>query len=210
MTTDLEKAGAVVSGLEAKRAACIQQGDALTDERSSIALAVHASGDKAARKRLDEINAALGAHASELASLDAALQAAAERVVAAQQAEAHAADLENVRRLRELVAAFREAGEELDDAMRDIGEIGALLKSILNQMHSLDCRFPSHAQLDALGAQAMATALMGTPWHKHYEHVPPRSRHTFKELISGWSDVIENGIKRRLGEQMSDKAEEAA
>jgi hypothetical protein len=43
-----------------------------------VALDAH-TGDGKARKRLDEINAAVATHASELQSLDAALRAAGEK-----------------------------------------------------------------------------------------------------------------------------------
>src|SRR5262249_9734736 len=83
----VEKAETVIADLEAKRAACVKRGTELADERAAVALAAH-TGDAKARKRLDEINAAIASHASELASFDAALKAAGERLLRAQSAEA--------------------------------------------------------------------------------------------------------------------------
>jgi hypothetical protein len=54
----IEKAEAVVAELEAKRIKCVAHGTELQDERANVALAAH-TGDVKARKRLDEINAAL-------------------------------------------------------------------------------------------------------------------------------------------------------
>jgi hypothetical protein len=85
--TDLEKAEAVVCAIGEKRAACIRAGTDLQYERASVALAAY-TGDEKARKRLDEIEAALTAHASSLGSIDAAIKAAAEHVIAAQAAVA--------------------------------------------------------------------------------------------------------------------------
>jgi rubrerythrin len=82
----IEKAEATVASLEAKRAACVAHGTELADERSHVALAAH-TGDAKARKRLDEINDDLAVHGSELASLDAALRAASEKLAQAKQAE---------------------------------------------------------------------------------------------------------------------------
>jgi hypothetical protein len=58
----VEKAEAVVASLEAKREECVRHGVELQDDRANVALAAH-TGDARARKRLDEINAAVAAHA---------------------------------------------------------------------------------------------------------------------------------------------------
>jgi chromosome segregation ATPase len=89
--SDLKKAEAVVVQLEQKRSACIARGTELQDERANVALDAYTSDPKA-RRRLDEINAAVATHASELASLDAALRVAAERLDRARAAEATASD----------------------------------------------------------------------------------------------------------------------
>jgi hypothetical protein len=75
----VEQAMKVVAQLEAKREACVRAGTELHDERANVPLSAH-TGDAKARKRLDEINTAVATHASELASLDAALRAAADKL----------------------------------------------------------------------------------------------------------------------------------
>ena len=89
MTTDLEKAEAVMRMIGEKRAQFVQQHSVLCDERDDVALRAYV-GDADARKRLDAINVALATHASdlELAAIDAALKAAVAGVAAAQQAVA--------------------------------------------------------------------------------------------------------------------------
>jgi chromosome segregation ATPase len=72
----VEKAEAVVAQLEQKRAACMKHGTELQDERANVALDAH-TGDAKARQRLNEINSEIAVHASELASLDAAMRAGA-------------------------------------------------------------------------------------------------------------------------------------
>ena len=68
-------AEAILADLTAKRAHCQRHGIELADQRAQIALKAH-TGDIPARERLDQINAAIASHGSELASYDAALQAA--------------------------------------------------------------------------------------------------------------------------------------
>ncbi len=204
--TDIEAAEKTIAILTDKKdraAARIQQ---IAEERKSVGFAVHADGDAKARKRLDQLNADDATMVGELQSLDAAITEATARLAAAKAAPAQEADGANARATREVLGAFREAGHELDDAMRDIGEIGALLQNLLSQLHNLGCQFPSHQQLNTLGAQALATSLMSTPWHKRYEHVPPNQRRTFGSLIDTWSKTIEASIAERLGEQQNERA----
>jgi hypothetical protein len=91
--SDVEKAKAVIWALEAKRETCIQRGRELADERASVALAAH-TGDQKAAKKLESIHQAIVVHGSELASLDAALRAAGEKLQAAERVvEAIGADI---------------------------------------------------------------------------------------------------------------------
>jgi septal ring factor EnvC (AmiA/AmiB activator) len=85
--TDLEKAEAVVAKLEAKRAQLIKSGTDLADERAALAYSAHANNDAKAKSRLEQVHSAIATHSSELASLDAALRAATERVAQARQQE---------------------------------------------------------------------------------------------------------------------------
>jgi chromosome segregation ATPase len=87
----VKNAEATVASLEQKRIKCVAHGTELQDERANVALAAH-TGDVKARKRLDEINAALAVHSSELASLDAALRAATEQLERAREKEAQQTD----------------------------------------------------------------------------------------------------------------------
>jgi hypothetical protein len=76
-------AQSVVADLEAKRTTAIQHGTELADERANVALAAH-TGDEKAAQRLQEIHQAIAVHGRELASLDAAIRAAGDKVAAAQ------------------------------------------------------------------------------------------------------------------------------
>ena len=89
--TEVEKCETTNRDLEAKRAACVKRGTDLADERANVALAAH-TGNVKARKRLDEINATIATHGSELVSLDAAIKAAGESLKKAEAAAALEAD----------------------------------------------------------------------------------------------------------------------
>lgn len=103
--TDVEKAEKIVADLEAKRAASIARGTALADERANTAFGAH-TGDGKAAKRLEEIHIAIATHASELASLDAALRTATDKVDTARHAAAQAEDQNQARELRVVLKEF--------------------------------------------------------------------------------------------------------
>jgi DNA repair exonuclease SbcCD ATPase subunit len=83
----LAAAKQVVTDLEAKRTDAVRHSEALAAERSEIALRAH-SGDDAARRRLDELHGDIGRQSSELASLEAAVAEALQRVRDAEAAVA--------------------------------------------------------------------------------------------------------------------------
>jgi hypothetical protein len=115
MSTDLEKAEAVVRTIEEKRAQFIKQRSTLCDERDDVALRAY-TGDVQARKRLDEINVALATRVSEmeLASVAGALRAANKQVAAAKQAIGHEAAKQHFKKLHEQLNALEEMAGPLD------------------------------------------------------------------------------------------------
>lgn len=131
----VEKAEKVVASLEAKHEACVRHGTELQAERANVALAAH-TGDAKSRKRLDEINTAIATHASELASLDAALRAAADRLTKAREHEAAAADRALAKEVRKACSEFVARAERLDqlgveysDNAQALEALGAWLNS---------------------------------------------------------------------------------
>jgi chromosome segregation ATPase len=152
----VEKAEAVVAQLEQKRSACVRHGTELQDERANVALSAH-TGDAKARKRLDEINSEIAVHSSELASLDAALGAASERLEKARQHEAQKADRQRATALRQELVAFREHGRALKVAFDAI----ALHGNGLWQTHTRSAtrRHWRPSTHGGLRSNAMATSL---------------------------------------------------
>jgi hypothetical protein len=129
MSTDLEKAEAVVRTIEEKRVQFVRQRSALCDERDDVALRAYI-GDVQARKRLDEINTVLATRASgmELASLDAAKRAANKKVTAVKQAIGHEAAKQHFKQLHEQISALQEMAGPLDACLGRMvpGSMGGL------------------------------------------------------------------------------------
>jgi hypothetical protein len=206
----VEKAEAVVAQLEQKRSACVRHGTELQDERANVALSAH-TGDAKARKRLDEINSEIAVHSSELASLDAALRAASERLEKARQHEAQKADRQRATALRQELVAFREHGRALKVAFDAIALHGNGLWQTHTRMQQLGVNFPNGQQLDAIGGRALMAACAQTPWRRRFDAVPPRERYDIAEAVEGWIASIEKQIAARLGEpQENENAADAA
>ncbi len=202
----VEKAEAIVADLENKRAACVQRGTELADERANVALAAHTGHAKAA-KRLEEIHHAIVRHGSELASLDAALRAAGDRLVAAKAAEARSADATAAKELRSVLKEFLNHVRVLDDALSIVAAAGNDMRETLTRMHQLGAATPSYEQLDSLGARCLLTACAATPWRRHFEALPPNQRRSFTDTVSQWTAAIErNFVAPRLGENQKEEA----
>jgi chromosome segregation ATPase len=89
-TTDLAKAQATVAELTRKYDAVVERWENLTSERSAISFAALAENDAQAKKRLDVINSEGSRINQELASIDAAIKTAKERVEQAETNEQRA------------------------------------------------------------------------------------------------------------------------
>jgi hypothetical protein len=153
---DIEKFEILIAELEAKRERCAQRGRELLDERSTIALAAH-TGDGKASKRLLEINAALALHASEVESLDAAIEAAGKKHASAEDSAARAASKQEAAALSKHVDELAEVPAFIDE------HLSAALRGLIafergvEGLHQRGVPFPTAVQL-RLGI----TAVLGT------------------------------------------------
>jgi hypothetical protein len=88
----------------------------------------------------------------------------------------------------------------IDEAFTSMVNEANALGETLIKIHSLGRTFPSFDQLNSLGARALGTAIMNTPWRKDFEHLAPSQRQSFPKLISDWASRIEsNHIAPRVG-----------
>jgi multidrug resistance efflux pump len=158
MSEDFEQAEKTLVALRSKRDAVVAHGVGLGEERGKISFAAH-TGDAAARKRLDKLNAEIALHDSELRSLDAAIAEATERVKQAQAAEHAKAERETAAELKAAVADLRVAGQTLDDALAVLVGAGGELHAAVDKIHALGCSHPHHQQVLSLGERALVTAL---------------------------------------------------
>jgi hypothetical protein len=194
-------AEAILRDLEAKRDKLLAFGRELAEARRAHAHQAHAVHDPDAQRELTDVAATIAMNDSMLASIHEAISEAQAKLAIASAYEAEVADRAKAQAILEILGAFKEAGHELDDALRTVGEMGKVLGNLLSQLHAVGVHSPSHQQLDVLGGQALLTGIMATPWAKRYPLLPPDQRRSFRVLVDGWAAMIEQRIRIQFGEK---------
>src|SRR5262245_32350061 len=123
MSNDVQKYQEALGRLQDKRTKLIERTSKLTEERSAIAFAAHATDDERAQRRLKQIHADIVSQESELASIDSAIATAAERLRLAEHEDAQAQDRQAAIAAREILRAeLMENGLRLNEAMQILVE----------------------------------------------------------------------------------------
>jgi hypothetical protein len=202
MPSDVEQAEHVLNNLLQKREVLVARGHSLGEEQSKIAFSAH-TGDQAAKKRLDKINAEAALHDSELRSLDSAIAEGTARVEAARQAEAAEADKVGALSLRETVNEIGECMRYADQHLAKAIDALNAVHAALDQIHASGSEFPTHMQFAANAERALKSAIMRLPrvwWRDFGEHLAPSSRRTFASFWAEMEKSLERRIRQRLGE----------
>jgi hypothetical protein len=203
-------AEATIANLTAKRDALVARGNELATIRASYAFAAHARDDKTARAKLDQINRETAEHGSELASIDAALVTARQRLETAKRYEAKQANREQAKALRDALRQFIQHAAGVDSALEVLVSSCNGLQESLTAMHRCGSSFPSDAQLQSLGGRVLLGALGKTPFRRNFETLPPLERdRSMARIVQQWSDTVERSIQQRLGDEQSSKTEAA-
>jgi hypothetical protein len=201
VSDDILKAEQIIFQLLEKKKEHLAKGKHLSQLRQEVSFSAH-TGDSKARRRLDELISEIVRHDAELVSIDAAIQEAKARLVAAQAAAVAEADRQKALALRALLLQFCAQGERIDALLAEIATVSDEMTEVINKIHALGEPRPTHHQLTALGSIAVRTALQRTPWFEELAHVGPLERRTFASLIDGWCAGIErDSIAPRLNEK---------
>ena len=166
-------AEAAISNLQAKRSILIERGSELATIRASVAYKALNDDDPTARETLSRVNKETAEHGSELASIDAALVTAKQRLGAAQRAEAKTADRAKAVELRAALKQFEQHAAGVDSALEVLIASCNGMQDALTAMHRCGSNFPSDAQLQSLGGRVLLGALSKTPFRRNFETVPP-------------------------------------
>jgi hypothetical protein len=204
MTDEVATAEHTLANLRQKRDALVAHGVELGEQRTKLAFAAH-TGDQAARKRLDKINAEAALHDSELRSLDSAIAEGTARVERARQAEERAQGREIAKELLKRAARLVELAQSLDDAAAIRVECSRVISEELQTMrqiaHGLGVFLPSEQQFLSLGSRAEVTSLMEMPFHRIVERIAPNERRSHSSYVQPWRDAIAKGCAALLGDK---------
>jgi hypothetical protein len=97
-----------------------------------------------------------------------------------------------------LAKVLRESGQKADDALAVLNEAAQELGDVVTAINRLGVTHPSAAHLMSLGERAIKTALIGQPWARGFEHLPPSERRNFTSFTADWARKLESEIERKL------------
>ena len=174
-TTPLEKAEQMLAGLDAALLRLQAKGVELGDERANIALSAH-TGDKDARKKLDQLNIQISTHQSEVESLRIAVTMQEKAVAAAKAEEQRAEDREAALKLRNQYKRFVKLADVADEHLRSFVAAAGEIKKTVDAIHAIQTgAAPSGQQLLVFGEMAVRAAVMQTMWSRSVEFLAPNS-----------------------------------
>jgi hypothetical protein len=188
MTTEIEKAEAVLADLDHAMLRLKARGVELGDERQSIALAAH-TGDASARKKLDALNREIAVHGSELDSLHVAVEAQEKVVAQAKAQEQSTVAREAALKAKAQYQRLAAIGQKMDEHLAAFAALAEQSRLVVNELHGLNFAMPTHAQHATFSSLATGSTLMALPWATtaEYRHLAPRDRRSFSTLYGDWS-----------------------
>jgi hypothetical protein len=185
MTSEVEKATAVLADLESKLANTSARAVELQVERKRLAFDAN-TGNAKARKALDAANSASGAIGLEIENITSAIDEARRRLAHARRAEAAAAGRENA---LAVIALAAEAGER----GRVVGQLLTELSRELRRTFE-DARSLSRLGVPAINQRSLILALTRTflatfrDAGLDVDLIPPGQRHPPEELVRNNTD----------------------
>jgi hypothetical protein len=194
-TSAVAEAERIVADLEARRRALIERKQEMEETRRRLSYGAVAEKDPAAIKALAALALEANRHAHDMDALMAASMEADQRLIAARQHEAETKDRVDALALRDALREFVECGLAIDEALTAIAEEGHAMREALNRIHILGSPTPSHEQVNALGVNAVLTALMATPWKREFRTLAPRERRNMASLVRAWASHLPCGAR---------------
>jgi hypothetical protein len=206
----VDAATAAIANLTAKRDVLVARANELATIRASVAFKALNDDDAAAKQKLDQINKESVSHSHELASIDAALVTARQRLESAQRHEAKVAERAKAEALRAALKQFCDHAAGVDSALEVLISSCDGMEQTLREMHRCGSSFPNDAQLLSLGSRVLIAALSKTTFRREFPAVPPLERNrTMTAIVQQWSAAVERGIRERLGADQTNEPEAA-
>jgi hypothetical protein len=201
---DIEQAEKTLAGLKQKREALVAHGHSLGEAQGRISYSAH-TGDKAARAKLDKLNGEAALHDSELRSLDAAIEEARSRVVAAEYAQEQAADRQKAEEARKVARELGECFPYLDRHLTEAARALIAIDDGFGKLRVLGFG-PSDAMVRLNIVAVIQTWAMKLPKHFHNElrdgfrFLAPHERKTAEQYWKAIELSLSNSIRQAAGE----------
>jgi hypothetical protein len=208
---DIDQAEKILIELRGKREAAVAHGHGLGEERMGLSFGAHALNDKAARRRLDEINRESALHDAELRSLDCAIAEATTRVNRAQQAEARKVAAAKAEELRKHVDELAELPAFVDKHLAAALQGLIAFEKGVAELHQKGVEFPTAVQLRLGVVAVLGTWLQQLPkmWFNEISSgLKYRAPNERKTALSYWAQLepgLRTAIKQRLGDAEQDE-----
>jgi hypothetical protein len=199
-------AEAAIANLTAKRDALVERGNQLASIRASVAYKALNDDDAVAKQKLDQINKESVSHSHELASVDAALVTARQKLEAARRHEAKAADRQQALAIRQEWTEAAADFTALDQGLNLAADAARRLYERYGTMQRHGFRPPP--QLTLMLADVVVSALMAMPkplWqqfnYQGLEYLPPNRRRSAASLRGAWGPQVERHVQQQLGSE---------
>jgi hypothetical protein len=189
--TPVECVEKTISQLQDKKDRIAQRAKEISAQRQELGFAVHANNDKAAAKKLADLNAEFLTLAGETESIDGALTEAQKRLTAAKQVAAGEVAKASAVEIRNLLTVFATVAQDMDEALADFATSSHELRDVVNKLHNLGCNFPNHNQVESLGSRVVLTAIGQSLFKRAVETLAPGERRTFAPMVATWCETIE-------------------
>jgi len=199
-TTSVSDAEAAIARLEGKRSELLARSTELTTIRASVAYKALSEDDATARATLDRINKETGQLGAEVASLDAALVTAREKLEAAQRHEARAVQANHAQAIRSEWSGAEKDFADVDQGLNLAADAARRLYERYGRMQQHGLKPPP--QLTLMLSDVVVSYLMAMPkplWqqfnHQGLEHLPPNRRRNAASLtcpppLAAWRSCI--------------------
>jgi hypothetical protein len=186
-----ERARQTLADLELRLSEASAKAVELQTERQRLSFDANV-GDAAARKALDEANAASTTISLELENLRSAIEEAKRKLAESERAEEMAQLAANGEAAKVVSDRMLERAEKIDRAFGYIrGELEGFAADV-NELHGLGLTHPRVEQWRVLGGLALSTSLMGLPLKSERDHLAPRERRSFTDTAAAWRTSIHN------------------
>jgi hypothetical protein len=202
MASDIEQAEKTITDLEAKLARVKARSTEIATERDAISFAVHTDGDHKARAKLDKLNEEGYRQSGEIASIEAALKTAHQRVADRRTAETRKAAAAKAEEARKLAAELGDCFPYLDKHLAEAANALVAIEKGFAQLRALDIG-PTDAQVRINVTRCIETWAHRLPrsWHEHLrdglKFLAPHERRTFSEYGRAIEASLQNAIGQR-------------